>query len=169
MNYAEIKLTIDAIENPLTDCRDLLKRLIDGDYLNLQDVFTIIGNGSIAGFNSVINGISTSPNQYTTYSNLNKIGQTIPAIKAIRSDFGLGLKEAKDINDIIKDCVCITAKCFINGIELTKEQYSNYVNGIGNKINVIRMIRQDHNIGLKEAKDIADTIQDRARLGIASF
>jgi ribosomal protein L7/L12 len=36
---------------------------------------------------------------------------------------------------------------------------------IGNKITCIKQIREDHRIGLMEAKAVADSISDRVRCG----
>jgi hypothetical protein len=119
MNFAETKLVVDTIDNPATDCRDLLKRLIDWDHLSLEAVLAVIGSGAVGNCNKVINGVSISPANYNNYVEFNKVGQAIQSIKQIRMDYNLGLKEAKDINDIIKEHIGIIR---VEGVTLNRDQ-----------------------------------------------
>lgn len=168
MNYSDMKLVVDTLENSSTDHKDLLKRLIDAEYVTFENIFTLIG-GKATNVNTMINGVSITPDQYNTYLNLNKQGQAIPAIKAIRCDHALSLYEAKQINDFIKERTALVRTLYINGAELTQNQYQSYISNINNKIAVIRDIRHNHGLGLKEAKDIADTIHDRVRYGTTNI
>lgn len=92
-----------AMDSPSTDLKQVIKDLVNKGYLSMESLAQAMAESTAI----VINGLSISKANYNKYVELNKINQAIPSIKEIRMDYGCGLKEAKDINDEIKNRIGI--------------------------------------------------------------
>ena len=89
-------------------------------------------------------------------------GQTIEAIKLLREARGLGLKEAKDIVDA--QLAGAPSSLPASSFEQTMPAgalASNVIEALrrGNKIEAIRLVREQTGLGLKEAKDAVDAYE----------
>lgn len=84
-------------------------------------------------------------------------GQTIEAIKLLRAASGLGLKEAKDLIDAYQQGKPLSVQ-----IASTIDQLPASVMAAlqsGNKIDAIRLLREQTGLGLKEAKDAVEAMK----------
>lgn len=85
-------------------------------------------------------------------------GQVIEAIKRLRAATGLGLKEAKDLIDAHQrgEEVAIAAQAAAPAHvpDAVRQALAE-----GNKIEAIRLLRDHEGLGLKEAKERADAIE----------
>ena len=89
-------------------------------------------------------------------------GQIIEAIKRLRAATGLGLKEAKDLIDAHQrgEDVFITAGATaLAGSSFHVPDAVRQALAEGHKIEAIRLLRDHEGLGLKEAKDRADAIE----------
>ena len=89
-------------------------------------------------------------------------GQTIEAIKLLREARGLGLKEAKDIVDA--QLAGAPSSLPASSFEQTMPAGALAANVIdalhrGNKIEAVRLVRDQTGMGLKEAKDAVDAYE----------
>ena len=89
-------------------------------------------------------------------------GQTIEAIKLLREARGLGLKEAKDIVDA--QLAGAPSSLPASSFEQTMPAGALAANVIealrrGNKIEAVRLVREQTGLGLKEAKDAVDAYE----------
>jgi ribosomal protein L7/L12 len=87
-----------------------------------------------------------------------KKGNKIEAIKLLREENGIGLKEAKELIDNILD-----NKTLPEVNTQTQENYSmsyNVLNHLraGKKIDAIKALRQETGLGLKDAKDAVEKV-----------
>jgi ribosomal protein L7/L12 len=92
-----------------------------------------------------------------------RAGKKIDAIKLVREQTGLGLKEAKDAVEAIErgETVDLTLRAtstthVVSGIDL------NQVNELllqDKKIEAIKLVREQTGLGLKEAKDVVEAIE----------
>jgi len=85
-------------------------------------------------------------------------GDTIGAIKLLRQSSGLGLKEAKDIIDlhVSGNPVFIAPAAPVDSLPApVRDALSK-----GNKIEAIRLLREQTGLGLKEAKDAVEAFED---------
>lgn len=84
-------------------------------------------------------------------------GQVIEAIKRLRAATGLGLKEAKDLIDahLAGDAVSMAAPAQPTQVpDAVRQALAE-----GHKIEAIRLLRDHEGLGLKEAKDRVDAIE----------
>jgi ribosomal protein L7/L12 len=81
-------------------------------------------------------------------------GNTVEAIKRLRTATGLGLKEAKDLIDQHRRPPPSRGAGFAAPAGLPKAVIGALA--AGNKIEAIRLYRQHYGVGLKEAKDAVD-------------
>jgi ribosomal protein L7/L12 len=99
MQFDKITFVVNAINDNSTNHQELVKTLIDNGAISLDDVYNALKHTT----GRIINGVAIPKANYDIYVALVKAGEQIQAIKAIRSDTGLGLKDAKDIADKIRD------------------------------------------------------------------
>lgn len=85
-------------------------------------------------------------------------GQTIEAIKLLRQSSGLGLKEAKDRIDAYQQGKPIPATASASGTLLPASVQAAL--NSGNKIEAIKLLREQTGLGLKEAKDAVEAMSD---------
>lgn len=89
-------------------------------------------------------------------------GQLIEAIKRLRAARGLGLKEAKDLIDAHQrgEAVSVAARAAqpLDGSFHVPDAVRQAL-AEGNKIEAIRLLRDHEGLGLKEAKDRVDAIE----------
>lgn len=85
-----------------------------------------------------------------------QLGDTIEAIKRVRAATGLGLKEAKDMIDNHAAGIPVTLVS-LNDNHPLSDAVMRAV-GNGNKIEAIKLLREQTGLGLKEAKDAIDTL-----------
>jgi ribosomal protein L7/L12 len=90
-------------------------------------------------------------------------GNKIGAIKLVREQTGLGLKEAKDYVDALEagtapalPVVSPPAPSALSGEAL--EQEARALVERGNKIGAIKLVREQTGLGLKESKDYVDRL-----------
>lgn len=85
-------------------------------------------------------------------------GRTINAIKQLRDASGLGLKEAKDLIDAYQAgenvSMATQAEAPLHVPDAVRQALAE-----GNKIEAIRLLRDHEGLGLKEAKDRAEAIE----------
>jgi ribosomal protein L7/L12 len=94
---------------------------------------------------------------------LARAGKKIEAIKLVRDQTGLGLKEAKDAVEAIErgELVELTLRTasttqVVSGVDL------NQINELllqGKKIEAIKLVREQTGLGLQEAKDVVEAIE----------
>jgi hypothetical protein len=99
LSLENMSLVVDTMNNETTDFKSIISQLLINGDIVYEDLYDVIRNG----VDVVINDVAIPKALYNEYSSLNKCGQVIESIKRIRVQFSLGLKEAKDINDVIKD------------------------------------------------------------------
>ena len=96
-------------------------------------------------------------------------GNKVEAIKIIREQTGLGLKEAKDLVDNYSANPGPSAHGSSsdqdNGFASSSDQINMPLEALGelsrgNKIGAIKIIRERHRVGLKEAKDFVEDYID---------
>jgi len=89
-------------------------------------------------------------------------GETIEAIKLLRASTGLGLKEAKDVVDGHRAGTARPRPSVASMISLPFAVAAALK--AGNKLEAIRLMREQGGLGLKEAKDAVETFdrQDSA-------
>ncbi len=94
-------------------------------------------------------------------------GQTIEAIKLLRTATGLGLKEAKDVIDAHQTghAVAVPIASSIDQLPVSVLQAIQS----GNKIEAIRLLREQTGLGLKEAKDAVEAMPKRKAAGSSHF
>jgi ribosomal protein L7/L12 len=88
-------------------------------------------------------------------------GQLIEAIKRLRAATGLGLKEAKDLIDAHQrgEAVSVAARAAPTMDSFHVPDAVRQALAEGNKIEAIRLLRDHEGLGLKEAKERADAIE----------
>ncbi|MDZ7865673.1 ribosomal protein L7/L12 [Acidovorax sp.] len=90
-------------------------------------------------------------------------GQMIEAIKRLRAATGLGLKEAKDLIDAHQrgEAVSVAARAAQQPLDGSFHVPDAVRQALadGNKIEAIRLLRDHEGLGLKEAKERADAIE----------
>lgn len=86
-------------------------------------------------------------------------GGTIEAIKLLRESTGLGLKEAKDIIDRHASGQEVSVSAGVTPAAIPPDVAALMLQG--NKIDAIRLLREQTGMGLKEAKDAVEAIQER--------
>ena len=88
-------------------------------------------------------------------------GETIEAIKRLRAATGLGLKEAKDVIDEYASGNPVV----VTGVHAS-QPFSDAVMQAarsGNKIEAIKLLREQTGLGLKEAKDAIEALPRTSR------
>jgi len=85
-------------------------------------------------------------------------GQTIEAIKRLRQSSGLGLKEAKDMIDAYQQGKPMHAMAQASAALLPASVQAALSSG--NKIEAIKLLREQTGLGLKEAKDAVEAMSD---------
>ncbi|MEO6172844.1 MAG: ribosomal protein L7/L12 [Arenimonas sp.] len=87
-------------------------------------------------------------------------GDLIEAVKIVRTDTGLGLKEAKDVVDAYVSGNPAHAAEFE---AVHSDMPSEAIEAIaaGNVIEAIKIVREKNRLGLKEAKDFVDAYKDK--------
>lgn len=83
-------------------------------------------------------------------------GQTIEAIKLLRSATGLGLKEAKDLLDAYQQGAPLSDQ-LASAIDQLPASVMTALQS-GNKIDAIKLLREQTGLGLKEAKDAVEAM-----------
>ena len=89
-------------------------------------------------------------------------GNKIEAIRLFRENTNLGLKEAKDaVEAIAAGRVVITTTQTTRNTQFSPELTQQVIQLLreNRKIEAIKLIRQETNLGLKESKDIADELE----------
>ena len=94
-------------------------------------------------------------------------GHTIEAIKLLRTATGLGLKEAKDVIDAFQQGHSMTVPIARSMDQLPVSVLQAIQSG--NKIEAIRLLREQTGLGLKEAKDAVETMPKRKAEGTGHF
>lgn len=84
-------------------------------------------------------------------------GQMIEAIKLLRSATGLGLKEAKDLLDAYQQGTQVGAEIASSNNQLPASVMAALQSG--NKIDAIKLLREQTGLGLKEAKDAVEAMK----------
>lgn len=94
-------------------------------------------------------------------------GRTVEAIKLLRESSGLGLKEAKEIIDDYSsgNAVSITSP----DAALSPPAAMTDALQRGNKIEAIRLLREQTGLGLKEAKEAVEAMPHQALSNISSY
>jgi len=89
-------------------------------------------------------------------------GDTIEAIKLLRQSTGLGLKEAKDVIDEHLQGHAVS----IDSIAPQGMLPTSVLDAVhrGNKIEAIKLLRAHSGLGLKEAKDAVDAVQQQTNI-----
>ena len=85
----------------------------------------------------------------------------IEAIKLLRERFGLGLKEAKDMADGLARGRSTEFQVTFQPtapLEADREEDVRRLMAVGNKIEAIKLVRQQTGLGLKEAKDLVEAM-----------
>ena len=92
-------------------------------------------------------------------------GQKIAAVKLYRELTGVGLKEAKDAIDAIErgEHFDIPAPAPVGELDTFLENRIKRLLAERKKIEAVKVYREAHNCGLKEAKDAVDLIQAEMR------
>ncbi len=94
-------------------------------------------------------------------------GQTIEAIKLLRLATGLGLKEAKDAVDAHLQGFPVTVPVAPPANQMPASVMAALQTG--NKIEAIKLLREQTGLGLKEAKDAVEGIEVRKVGGTGNF
>ncbi len=94
-------------------------------------------------------------------------GQTIEAIKLLRLATGLGLKEAKDAVDAHLQGLPVSVPM----ASLANQLPASVAEALrsGNKIEAIKLLREQTGLGLKEAKDAVEGMEVRKAGGTGHF
>ena len=92
-------------------------------------------------------------------------GEKIAAVKLYREITSLGLKEAKDALEAIErgEPVRITVPVQDSSLSPTLENEIKHLLANRKKIEAVKLYREAHNCGLKDAKDAVDLIQIQMR------
>lgn len=98
MTISEMQLVMDRLNNPYTNFKHIVVNLVDSGAISFDDLYEAICKES----NVTINNITIPEVTYHKYVAINKNEGAIQAIKAIRSAYDLGLREAKEFNDVIR-------------------------------------------------------------------
>jgi ribosomal protein L7/L12 len=87
-------------------------------------------------------------------------GNKIEAIKRVREQTGLGLKEAKDLVDTMERgaAVSIHADMPPPVFHGDLDSEARKLAAAGQKLEAIKLVRQQKNLGLKEAKDYVENL-----------
>lgn len=88
-------------------------------------------------------------------------GSTIEAVKLLRKSTGLGMQEAKDLIDRHERGRAAPVSIGIPRATLAPEVAAAMQ--AGNKIEAIRLLREKTGMGLKEAKDAIEALQDGSK------
>ncbi len=104
-------------------------------------------------------------------------GKKIPAIKLYREQSGLGLREAKDAVDLIENTLLVRGPSSFQAqagdpvtedslpvLEVFDEEIRQCLLK-GNKIQAIKLYRQQSGLGLREAKEAIDRLEQTVRYG----
>ncbi len=107
---------------------------------------------------------TSNPEWIQQVQQLAQAGQKIEAIKLFREHTNLGLNEAKDAVEAMEAgqvTTTITTNHFTQKMELTPDVTDQVIQLVqqGRKIEAIKLIREQTNLGLKESKDIADGLE----------
>lgn len=94
-----------------------------------------------------------------------RAGKKIEAIKIVRERLGIGLKEAKELVERVgdagpigsRDAISTSSESAPHPTSLPPEAYEAL--RAGNKIEAIKIVRDRHALGLKEAKDLVERIE----------
>ena len=90
-------------------------------------------------------------------------GKKIDAIKLVREQTGLGLKEAKDAVEAIERGESVELKLqTASTVQLVSGVDPNQITELlrqGNKIDAIKLVREQTGLGLQEAKNVVDAIE----------
>lgn len=87
-------------------------------------------------------------------------GDLIEAIKIVRADTGLGLKEAKDLVDVYRSGHPLIAADFEADQSVMPNEAIQAI-AASNVIEAIKIVREKKHLGLKEAKDFVDAYIDQ--------
>ncbi|MGH8105740.1 MAG: ribosomal protein L7/L12, partial [Arenimonas sp.] len=94
-------------------------------------------------------------------------GQTIEAIKLLRLATGLGLKEAKDAVDAHLQGFSVNVPVIPPANQMPTSVMAALQSG--NKIEAIKLLREQTGLGLKEAKDAVEGMEVRKVGGTGNF
>lgn len=94
-------------------------------------------------------------------------GQVIEAIKLLRAASGLGLKEAKDVIDSHQLGASFSLPTAISGSQFSASVMAAMQSG--NKIEAIKLLREQTGLGLKEAKDAVETMAIPKAVGTGQY
>ena len=95
-----------------------------------------------------------------------KRGNKIEAIKLLREATGLGLKEAKDTVESADAGTYRSLAASGNSLAMSKEVEAAVQQG--NKLEAIKMYREENGVGLKEAKDAIEAAFEGGRTTAAT-
>ena len=111
-----------------------------------------------------MSGISTQ--QELQIRELTATGNKISAVKLYREITGVGLKEAKDAVDAIQrgESVDIPTPAQVGETASALEDQIRRLLVERKKIDAVRIYRETHKCGLKEAKDAVDAIEAKTRV-----
>lgn len=95
-------------------------------------------------------------------------GRKVPAIKLYSEEFGVSVAKAKEmieemINEIESSIIINTPAYSDPQLELIKYEIRN-----GNKINAIRIYLETYGVGLKQAKDAVDLLEQNEKLNLVN-
>ena len=87
-------------------------------------------------------------------------GNKIDAIKRVREQTGLGLKEAKELVDAMERGAPITihAHTSSSAFHGDLDDEARKLAAAGHKLEAIKLVREQKNLGLKEAKDYVERL-----------
>ncbi|MEQ1773944.1 MAG: ribosomal protein L7/L12 [Burkholderiales bacterium] len=87
-------------------------------------------------------------------------GHKIDAIKRVREQTGLGLKEAKDLVDAMEQGAPVTlhAHASSSAFHGDLDSEARKLATAGHKLEAIKLVREQKNLGLKEAKDYVERL-----------
>jgi ribosomal protein L7/L12 len=87
-------------------------------------------------------------------------GHKIEAIKRVREQTGLGLKEAKDLVDAMEQGAPVTLHAHKSSSEFhgDLDREARKLAAAGHKLEAIKLVREQKNLGLKEAKDYVERL-----------
>jgi len=87
-------------------------------------------------------------------------GNKIEAIKRVREQTGLGLKEAKDLVDAMEQGAPVTlhAHTSSSAFHGDLDSEARKLMAAGRKLEAIKLVREQKNLGLKEAKDYVERL-----------
>jgi ribosomal protein L7/L12 len=99
LNLEQLTDAVSIINSEVTDHKYILSKLLKAGKVTIEDIYAIVLTDDIT-----INNLDIARHIYNECVFLNKNKRAIEAIKLLRDTYNnLGLKDAKEINDVIKD------------------------------------------------------------------